>query len=153
MPSPILSKIKEDFPEINFVSGKVFAWSPNSATITYVSSGSPDDTAQLLHELAHALLNHSDYQRDINLIDMERSAWECAVRELAPQYGVDIKMVDDVVQDSLDSYRQWLHARSSCPNCQAVGIEYRKHQYRCLQCHSKWRVNEARNCELRRYKK
>ncbi len=153
MPLPILSKIKQDFPEIRFVSDEVFAWSPQSTTITYIAGDSPDDIAHLLHELAHALLNHNDYQRDINLIDMERAAWEYTVRELAPRYGVDIAMMDDVVQTSLDSYREWLHARSICPNCQAVGIECRKHQYRCLQCHGNWRVNEARNCELRRYKK
>lgn len=152
MPLPILSKIKQDFPEIHFVSGDVFAWSPESMTITYIPGSSTDGTAHLLHELAHALLKHSDYQRDINLIDMERSAWEYAVQKLAPRYNVDIAMTDDIVQNSLDSYREWLHARSSCPNCQAVGIENHKHQYRCLQCQSSWRVNEARNCELRRYK-
>lgn len=150
---PTLTKIKLDFPDITFKKGDVFSWFPKTQTVFYKNLRQKNDFAQLLHEIAHAKLQHESYQRDITLIDMERSAWEYAVDMLAPAYNLPLQMDDDIVQDSLDSYRNWLHSRSICPNCEAVGMEIAKHRYRCLQCHSEWRVNEARSCELRRYRK
>ena len=150
---PTLAKIKLDFPDIIFKKSDVFSWSPETQTVFYKNLQQKSDFAQLLHEIAHAKLQHESYQRDITLIDMERSAWEYAVDMLAPAYNLPLQMDDDIVQDSLDSYRDWLHSRSICPNCEAVGMEITKHRYRCLQCHSEWRVNEARSCELRRYRK
>lgn len=151
---PGVAKIKQDFPDIIFEKSNAFSWSPNTRTIFYKNPlQQQDNFAQLLHEIAHAKLQHESYQRDITLIDMERLAWEYAVETLAPAYNLPLQMNDDIVQDSLDSYRNWLHSRSICPNCGAVGMEIAKHRYRCLQCLSEWRVNEARSCKLRRYRK
>lgn len=111
---------------------------------------SSDDAALLLHELAHAVLKHADYTRDIELIEMERDAWDHARTVLAPRYSVPID--DAIIEDSLDTYRDWLHARSTCPDCQAIGIQIKLHHYRCLACGAQWKVNDARICALRRYK-
>jgi DnaJ-class molecular chaperone len=51
----------------------------------------------------------------------------------------------------MNSYRDWLHARSTCPVCQATGMETKKSIYTCPACRHQWRVNEARICSLRRY--
>lgn len=152
MPALLLSQIKRDFPNFSFATGDSFSWSPKNQTIIYPSLGSNADIAQLFHELSHGILNHSTYSRDITLIDMERTAWEYAVRTLAPAYGFSLAMNDAVVQNALDSYRIWLHERSTCPECAAVGIETSKQQYRCLHCQTEWRVNEAKQCQLRRYR-
>lgn len=152
MPLTVLDRIRADFPTIRFRQGDAFAWMPEQRTIIHPPLGSDDAVRQLLHELGHAELAHDHYQRDIQLIDMERDAWLYAVQSLAPRYGLELQMTDAIVQQSLDSYRQWLHDRASCPTCHAVGLETARQRYRCLQCNESWRVNEARTCQLRRYK-
>jgi hypothetical protein len=146
--SSLAIKLQADFPAFIFAAGDTFRWSPEEKTILYVESS--DDAASLLHELSHALLNHSEYLKDISLIEMERDAWNFAVESLAKKYNVSIE--ESTVQDSLDTYRDWLHARSTCPTCQATGVQTKKDSYKCLVCGTNWRVNEARLCALRRYK-
>jgi hypothetical protein len=80
---------------------------------------------------------------------MERAAWEKA-GELAPTYEVTIQ--PDLVEQQLDTYRDWLHDRSVCPNCEANGVQTDVNHYRCLTCDDTWRVNDARRCALRRYR-
>ena len=147
----IVQHLVHDFPELAFESSDRFAWSPQQQTVFYLSSESPDAIAQLLHEVAHGVLQHHTYQRGIELLTMERQAWEYTVHHLAPRYGITLSMQDAVIQDALDTYRDWLHARSVCPACSAAGIEIASRHYRCLHCHETWRVNEARTCQLRRY--
>lgn len=143
----ILEQLRKDFPAFHFVSGELFSWSPTTQTITV---GDTDDHTQLLHEVAHAALSHARYARDIDLLTMEREAWQYAADILAPRYSVSLSMDDTTVQDALDSYREWLYRRSRCPRCEAAGIETNKHAYRCLLCDERWRVNEARTCRLQR---
>lgn len=143
-----LSKLSLKHPGYTFTPGDHFRWSPNSLEITY----NPSDKhvkEHILHELAHALLGHSDYDRDIQLIAIERDAWHYAKENLSSEHEIAIE--DTVVQDSLDTYRDWLHARSTCPNCRATGMQDKKYHYRCLACHNRWRVNDARICGLRRH--
>ncbi len=151
MPSiaSLVHKLARDYPEYTFSPGDHFRWASGSLEITYDPSNKHANE-HTLHELAHALLKHTDYSRDIQLITIERDAWQCARDELGPQYEVAI--TDTVIQDSLDTYRDWLHARSTCPNCQATGMQYKKHHYHCVACQHTWRVNDARVCGLRRYK-
>lgn len=150
MPSitSLINKLRIEFPDFRFAPDSDFRWSPNEKTVYYGASSG--DTASLLHELAHAILNHGDYTRDIELIQIERDAWNHAQSTLSPKYGVHIS--DDLIEDSLDTYRDWLHARSTCPDCQATGVQTKKHHYKCLVCGGVWRVNDARVCALRRYK-
>lgn len=109
-----------------------------------------DDSPTLLHELSHAVLNHTDYLKDIGLLELERNAWDYAQTTLAPLYDVTIE--EDIVQDSLDTYRDWLHARSTCPECGATGLQVKQRDYKCVACQTTWHVNDARFCALRRYK-
>lgn len=149
MPSIVsfLTKLQLAYPQYAIVSGDQFRWSPQAQEITYDPTGK-DIPAHILHELAHALLQHADYDRDIQLIGIERDAWHYARETLATRFSIFID--DHVIQASLDTYRDWLHARSTCPNCQATGLEDKKHQYRCIACRHQWRVNDARICGLRR---
>lgn len=150
MPSitSLAAKLQSDFPELTLRNGEDFHWSPSEKTIYYKET--KNDTASLLHEMSHALLEHRDYTKDIQLIEMERDAWEHATKILAPKYQIIID--DSAVQNALDTYRDWLHARSTCPTCQATGVQTKKSQYTCVACDTNWRVNEARICALRRYK-
>lgn len=150
MPSiaSLLAKINNDHSQrFSFIQGDQFRWSSSTQEITY----NPTDAnakAHILHELSHALLGHSEYERDIQLIGLERDAWHYAAEKLSFQYASPIN--NDVIQDSLDTYRDWLHARSTCPSCQATGLQIKKQLYKCIACHNQWRVNDARICGLRR---
>jgi hypothetical protein len=146
--SSLIANLKHDFPAYIFVSGEDFLWSPETKTITYIADS--DDQASLLHELAHAILGHAAYNRDIELLELERSAWQYATDHLADTYTTVIP--SNQVEDSLDTYRDWLHARSTCPACGATGLQIKKNEYKCIACHEKWRVNDARLCALRRYR-
>lgn len=133
---------------ITLERGTDFSWDPQAVTVRYATTGE-HATALLLHELGHALLGHGAYTTDIELVAMERAAWEQA-RTLGATYHVPL--TDDLIEDSLDTYRDWLHARSLCPYCGATGVQAGARTYHCLNCTGTWRVNEARTCELRRYK-
>lgn len=133
---------------ISYQKGNGFRWDPKSLCIFY----NPADALApqlLLHELGHALLGHSDYSHDIKLIEIERAAWEKAVA-FSTEYGIDIS--EDTVEDHLDTYRDWLHARSLCPSCSTTGLQTASNGYTCPSCHTSWRVNQAKTCGLKRYK-
>lgn len=133
---------------ISFQQGDGFYWDPKSTTVLY-DSKEPNSQQLLLHELGHALSGHGAYNHDIELIAMERAAWEQAL-QISEHYDVTIS--EDLVEEYLDSYRDWLHARSLCPHCAATGVQTARSTYQCLNCHCIWQVNDARSCGLRRYK-
>ncbi|HEX6416715.1 MAG TPA: hypothetical protein VFZ62_04280 [Candidatus Saccharimonadales bacterium] len=144
----LANRLQSDYPHIVFRQGSDFYWSPQEKTVYYAAESEAAES--LLHELAHALLEHDSYMRDIQLLEMERDAWTKARTVLGPKYDTPIS--EDAAEDALDSYRDWLHARSICPHCKATGIQQQKDIYKCVACGEKWRVNEARICALRRYK-
>jgi len=148
MPSmpDLLHQLRADFADISFRSSDTFRWNANEKTVDFDES-TEDAATYLLHETGHALLSHADYAADITLLGMERDAWQKA-RQLGDQYGVVID--DDLVEDALDTYRDWLHRRSTCPTCRAVGLQSGRKSYHCLSCLADWNVNEARSCRLRR---
>ena len=80
---------------------------------------------------------------------MEMAAWGEAKR-LGLDLNIDVP--EDDAEDHLDTYRDWLHARSTCPNCTATGFQKNASTYACPACTQEWSVNEARICQLRRTK-
>jgi len=144
----IISKLKINYPQFVFKEANRFLWAPNEQTV-YYSNKIDNCSAFLFHELSHAILDHNNYNFDVELIAMERDAWDTAVK-IASNYNIKIK--DNIIQLTLDTYRDWLHKRSTCPACSATGIQSNKNQYKCLACGNEWRVNEARICALKRYK-
>jgi len=149
MPSTplLITQLKKAYPQFEFLPGTGYAWSPINRVVYFKENG--DQDALLLHELSHALLDHTDYTRDIELLAMERAAWDTALA-LAPTYGAAVD--EETAQTTLDSYRDWLHARSTCPACQATGLQTKKKTYTCVACRHTWDVNEARICGLKRTK-
>jgi hypothetical protein len=132
---------------IIFSASDDFHWDHETQTV-YYNPSEPDAAPLLLHETGHALLQHASYPDDISLLAMERDAWTEA-EKLADDLGMAID--SDLVEETLDTYRDWLHARSTCPHCQATGVQESEKLYSCLACHHKWTVNEARICALRRH--
>jgi hypothetical protein len=149
MPSAnwLVKRLRQDFPQFQFVAAPVSRWSPPEQTVYFAS----DAPAETLHELGHALLGHADFVQDVELLVIERDAWDKA-RGLAPNYAITID--DDTVEDAMDEYRDWLHARSLCPNCGQTGVQSRTTgDYDCLNCAARWRANDARRSGLRRLRR
>jgi len=88
-------------------------------------------------------LDHSDYTTDLELLLMEREAWEHA-KTLEQKHSSEAFIDDEHVQDCLDTYRDWLHARSSCPRCDQVGLQHDRFTYKCINCQQAWHISSAR---------
>lgn len=142
----LLQKLRSEYPGITFEAGDNFRWSPSQSTVYYQPG---KDTVTLLHETAHASLKHTGYDHDIDLIHLEREAWNRTL-ELGKKYSVTID--SEAVEDALDTYRDWLHARSLCPSCKQNGVQTAENTYTCVICGQKWTVNDARSCGLKRHK-
>ncbi|MDO8335730.1 MAG: hypothetical protein Q7T74_03035 [Candidatus Saccharibacteria bacterium] len=150
MPNKSLVNIlKSDFPQINFTSGEYFKWSFDEKTI-YFNPHDDDDGTYLLHELAHAILDHRDFDLDVELVRKESEAWDRTIVKLADKYEVDIDQNE--AEMSLESYRHWLHQRSKCPDCGTNGLQSKNTHYKCIACGCSWRANDARICGLKRYR-
>jgi hypothetical protein len=138
----LVNKLRQDYPSLSFAAGDLPCWSPGDSHVYYT----PDTThgiAGLLHELAHALKGHSEYTNDIDLLKKEVEAWDEA-NHLAKTY--DITLDQDHIQDCLDTYRDWLHKRSTCPSCHVNGLQTSIRRYSCLNCGQAWDVSESRFC-------
>ena len=124
----LLIRLSSDFADISFKESDIFKWSYKEKTIYF----NPLEkytvfSISLLHELAHATLNHDEYHLDIELLKIEREAWQKTKAE-----------------NNLDTYRNWLHLRSLCPDCKVNGIQLSNLNYRCLACFREWSNNDSR---------
>lgn len=147
----LLNKLQQDYPDIRFTESTVFCWSPNNSSVSYVPKLVNSDAGcwTLLHELAHGILGHTNYRNDFELVKMESEAWQKA-KQLSVDYGILID--DDYVQDCLDTYRDWLHLRSTCPECTNNSLQSDENTYKCINCGQSWRVSNARFCRPYRQK-
>lgn len=150
-PDKLLESVHGLVPHVIFMADTTFYWSPRHQTIAYTESrlGSDEGAWSLLHEVAHALLDHHTYETDFELLMLEVAAWNHA-KNVAK--GLDIAIDEDYLQDCLDTYRDWLHRRSTCPTCGNVGLQHSPSEYRCHNCHNIWHVTTARFCRPYRKK-
>jgi hypothetical protein len=140
--SPLISELRKDYPQFKFVAGTEEHWSPKTKIITYSTDQDGEHLCfGILHELSHALLGHSTYHSDFELLKLESEAWELASR-IGLKYGISID--EDHIQNCLDTYRDWLHRRSSCPKCSTHVLQKDASYYQCFNCHTTWRVSSGR---------
>jgi hypothetical protein len=148
----LLEDLSALLPEVTYEPGDAFRWSPREQQIIYRLTQHPTefDTWALLHEVGHAQLNHKTYNSDLELLLLEVAAWEKAV-ETGADLGI---LIDpDHMQDCLDTYRDWLHQRSTCPVCLASCLQISNVTYRCHNCTTEWRVSTSRFCRAYRRRK
>jgi hypothetical protein len=144
----MLKQIIADHQQFSFVSGQAFRWSPSEQTIYYPQN---DQVSwSLLHELGHALLSHQTYASDLELLKIELSAWDKA-KQIGADYGVIIDQ--DHIEDCLDTYRDWLKQRATCPDCQTVTTQTSDNTYLCFSCNASWTVPSSPLCRTIRIKK
>ncbi len=141
----LLDELQAQYPTLAFVASQTFYWSPKEQAIHYRASNLDEVKGQwaLLHEVAHALLLHSGYHSDFELLECEVLAWEKA-KELALQRHMQID--NEHIEDCLDTYRDWLYARSTCPTCHLNSLQIKTNQYQCVNCLTTWRVSASRFC-------
>jgi hypothetical protein len=146
-----LEQLELDHPGIKFCPGDAFMWSPTEKVIYYPVDSNMNTKFyySLLHEIGHAILGHDKFTSDLSLVRIERAAWDEAV-ELGTRYGLDIP--EDHVEQCLGTYRDWLHARSMCPNCHQCGLQTSKTAYKCIFCRANWQVSPSRLCRVTRRK-
>jgi hypothetical protein len=137
-----IKRIKVDYPQFSFKPGSQEHWSPRTKTITYDGSASAAELRYgLLHELAHALLEHDNYRSDFELLKLESQAWEMAVK-VGRKYNISLD--NEHIQDCLDTYRDWLHRRSKCPTCGMHVLQKDVRTYQCFNCGDSWQVSAGR---------
>ena len=140
----LLQSLKRDYPSINFTEGSSFRWSPREKQVIYKAGrNNINDSWALLHEVGHALMDHSTYNSDFELLKLEVAAWQKA-QEIQGKYNVVVN--PEHIQNCLDTYREWLYQRSSCPSCNNTCLQTSLSEYRCFNCHSVWKVTVARFC-------
>lgn len=139
----LLSQLQISFPELSFVAGDQFYWSPETKTVYYLRNATGQRASwSLLHETGHGILGHTSYAADFELLRLEVAAWEQAIT-LATSFNITID--PNHIQDCLDTYREWLYKRSICPNCTAKCLQQDDHvHYHCFNCHTVWKVSANR---------
>ena len=139
----LIGELQTRFPDLRFTAGRQFYWSPETGEIFYKAEArGRHATWSLLHETGHALLEHRGYKADFELLRLEINAWQRA-RQLAEALQIEID--EEHIQDCLDTYRDWLHKRSICPNCTTKSLQQGDFvHYRCFNCHTTWRVTASR---------
>lgn len=148
----LLKKLRIAYPKLNFVPGSRFTWSPKTNQIIYKKDTVATDNVavwSLLHEVGHALLGHNTYKSDFELLALEVAAWHKA-EQLATDYSHTID--EEHIQDCLDTYRDWLYQRSTCPTCTSCSLQIDDKTYCCFNCGGTWRVSASRHCRPYRRK-
>ncbi len=146
----ILNKLTNQFPDLSFVAGNRFSWSPKKQQVIYKEDSDINDPVtmwSLLHELGHALLTHNDFTTDFELLQLESAAWIKA-QELATDFDQEID--NEHIEDCLDTYRDWLYQRSTCPTCTSTSLQTDRNTYNCFNCGTFWQVSNSRLCRAYR---
>jgi hypothetical protein len=147
----LLDKLQVTYPELSFIESSQFSWHAGKRHISYRRETAEDAQGiwALLHELGHALLDHRDYETDIELLHLESAAWQKA-KEVAREHHVAID--PEYIEDCLDSYRDWLHIRATCPSCYVRALQASRTTYSCHNCATQWHVTRSRLCRPYRRK-
>lgn len=141
----LIHSCQQKLSSVKFVDSGSFYWSPQTKTIHYSHEALETVAGQwaLLHEAGHAKLNHLTYMNDVGLLGLEVAAWQAA-EKLAKDFSLNIDA--DHIQECLNTYRDWLYARSTCPTCELNSLQVAETEYVCLNCSTQWFVSQSRFC-------
>ena len=129
-----VKKLVQDYPQFRFrFNSKRFSY--RNSTI-FIGPPQPFFALQTLHELGHALCHHKDYTTSVSRLKIECEAWErakTAYLEL-PDHLKTFPWDEEYIEDSLDTYRAWLHTKSTCKNCGLTCYQTEDGVYHCPRC-------------------
>lgn len=141
-----------DFPEVRFRrKARKFAYRlMGNVPTVFLGGPQPNFALLTLHELGHALCKHKDYIVDVQRLKIECEAWERAktvfLEYCAKAYDEDGNVRDgelvrilpewdeEMVQEKLDTYRDWLHVKSKCKRCGLTRYQTENGEYHCPRC-------------------
>jgi hypothetical protein cdiviTM7_01560 len=134
-----LADLQNLYPNYIFKPSSRFHFHP-PRTIYYETnlSSFKSFALQLLHELGHAVSNHRDYHCSIERLKIETEAWQVAETiynthsEWKSQYHLSFDK--DFAESHLDTYRHWLHQKSTCQKCGLTMFQNKKQQWVCPHC-------------------
>lgn len=135
--SQLITNLRLAYPDLIIAAGDRFRFHP-PRTIFYPKNP-PATTAPclyLLHEVGHYLQKDQNYTTDLELLQLESRAWANA-KTLCQKF--QITWDQTFAEHCLDSYRDWLHNRSLCPNCLINGYSDPSGLYHCPLCAKTWR--------------
>lgn len=134
----ILDKLRHDYPSLEFKPGQAACWMPNKNTVFYEAPFNEKQVWSLCHEIGHAVSGHRSFNSDVDLLLKELEAWEEA-KKIVSRYNLSID--DSHMEACLDSYRDWIFKRSTCPKCRLKGIQQDTTLYSCVNCQTNWTVS------------
>lgn len=141
----LLEQLQKENPEITFQKSNQFSWNLEHKKIRYINPSTHQEesasSSKLLHELAHAKLDHHNYRSDLELLKIESSAWSLT-KKLCQEYGV--KLDPDEQSEALQSYINWASSRSQCPSCKQNGLQTKQTEFLCPNCKDRWKVSTSR---------
>jgi len=137
------------FTDLQFEPANFFLYSSSQEIVYYNPQKLQTNIGRLnlLHEISHSLLGHTDYDYDIELLIMEVKAWD-KTRELAPQFKV--KIDESYIRQCIQSYDQWVSLRATCPSCKNFNFQHSKSEFRCFNCQTRWQVNSRKDKRVTR---
>lgn len=141
-----LQKLISDYAQFRFCLNQKrfsFRYCEPKSTI-FIGPPKPFFALQALHELGHALSRHKDYTTHVKRLKIESEAWEVA-KTVLEKYQEQAKTDQDLakilpkwnqayVEGCLDTYRDWLHAKSKCKNCGQTRYQTKDGKYHCPFC-------------------
>lgn len=129
-----IKQLSQDFPQFRIRAGRRFRFRfPGLVEYELPEDGklNTEFGMQVLHEIGHGVLEHKNYRTDPERLKMERAAWEGA-RKLCPRYNIIYD--EELVEEKMDSYRDWLHQRSLCKVCGLTRYQTKDGKYHCPNC-------------------
>ena len=128
----IVKQLKKDYPDFRFIDGARFSFKPPKTIVIGPYEG--EKTPMLLfHELGHALSKKYSYKLGIERLKIESIAWQTGKK--AYQNYSNLPLWDnDFVEDNLDTYRDWLHQKSTCKTCGLTMYQDVNNSWRCPYC-------------------
>ena len=131
-----LKELSVLYPDFYFKKGPRFKFRPPKTI--YVAYDDDNFALLTLHELGHALCKHKDYTTHIQRLKIESEAWEMAktVLKKHPEWAKKYNLTydEDFAESQLDTYRDWLHAKSKCQKCGLTRFQTPDKTYHCPRC-------------------
>ncbi len=137
----LLSQIAHDYPDFTLKPGARFTWKPPKTIVYEPETAYPPLYFALLtlHELGHAVSKHKDYKTTVERLKIESEAWSAARRLFIKYQKSDILPANwawdtDFVENHLDTYRDWLHTKTTCKTCGLTMYQTPDGSYHCPFC-------------------
>ncbi len=136
--SKFVTQLSKDFPDFHFTYGKRFAFRPPKTIVVGPDEGEATPLL-VFHELGHALSGKYSYNLGIERLKIEAMAWQEGKKTYdsclaSGKYPGLPPWDEDFVEDSLDTYRNWLHTKSKCRKCGLTMLQKPDKSWHCPYC-------------------